>query len=306
MSSEGSREVQQQASTSVRRTRELCRAVFRHTDRFRWIISLVGPGEHFFVAATCKKWQAAYRKSMKGVRNSRRKLVNKTSTSYGAVFGSPSRLQLAVLWDFPIRSPSLKAVLARAAGRYANLKTVQLTVQLGLAASGAMMEGAARSVSIQKVQWLQQRCADLNVAVMAAAAAAGSVGMLQYLRSIGQPWDSSVTDSAAGGGHLVVLKWLIYESCPVAAASLARAAARGGNVELMNWLHTEQLVNFAATNMISSANFGHKDALVYLSKELELTATAATWRSAVTRTHSRALQLLFDHCDLHLDSELHQ
>ena len=104
---------------------ELTAAVFGHSGTLKSLFSLLGSGEHAFVAATCKSWRTGYRKALEGKQT--KEPLGGNVTTYQAVFASASRLRLAVEQGFRIDEED-DCDLSSAAGEFADLGTLKLAV----------------------------------------------------------------------------------------------------------------------------------------------------------------------------------
>ena len=314
---------------------ELSSAVFGHTGTLRAILSLVGAGHFVYVAGTCTSWRAAYTKALEGVlsgsRASRGKPVCVQGTSYAAVFCSPSRLRMAVNDGL-----ELGKGLREAAGRYADLETLQLAAELGLTMTTDVMYGALRcglssipkmawlldvktvplgpdvieaalsaQAPIEVLRWLHARGADWNEYSMSIAAQRGPVTTLQFLRSIGCAWDTGAPNSAARRGYLPALKYLLQEGCPFNAEQIADEAAQCGDVDMLKWLYTERDVPFTIDAPFYAAGHGHVNALRYLVTEIGCETGFQTWVGALTNGFLSVLQFLLEHCPEHLEPRLY-
>eukprot|EP00953_Heterococcus_sp_UTEX-ZZ885_P038474 19740-Heterococcus_DN1.PRE.3 len=98
------------------------------------VLSFVGAGHHAFVAPVSQSWCEAYSSAYAAVPRKGR-LVG-AFTVYRAIFGSPSRMQMAFATGvLPLRGPRLKMNahdrLLAIAGKHADLATLQAAHQLG-------------------------------------------------------------------------------------------------------------------------------------------------------------------------------
>ena len=299
---------------------ELSATVMGNAGILRAILSLVEAGQFIYVASTCTIWRAAYPKALEGALSPRKcyglhEPVKIKVTSYAAVFSSSSRLRMAVVHG--LKLASCRWTLCEAAGRHADLATLQLAAELGLEIKSLVLRGALNSgslSSITKSAWLidvhgvSLRWVRLNTAKAALSAKApievlqwldtkgvvwpddaiciaakqGSVSTLQYLRAINCPWGSGAPIAAASQGHLPALQYLLQEGCPFDDVTIADHAAAGGNIDLMEWLRTEHGVLYTVEATCAAASRKRIDALQYLVKGLGCETNVETWAGALS------------------------
>jgi hypothetical protein len=207
--------------------------------------NLVGQG--LYVSTVSKSWRACYEKlaQAKAPRCTRLHVHSNTCTSYAAVFASPARLLWAHDWKLQYYVGALDHIsnlrgqrVQRSAGRHADIGTLQIAHQHGLAWTPLLVRSAALSGSVPKLAWLcdEQRCL-LPDDIMDAAAESGNVEMLQWLKQRGHVFSERTTLSAARKPHNIsVLQFLMEQGCDWH-DSICGAAAGAGDLEQLKWLH---------------------------------------------------------------------
>jgi hypothetical protein len=152
--------------------------------------------------------------------------------------------------------------LQRIAGRFGDVDTLKVALQVGMPLSPDLICGTAQSGSLAKLLWLhQEQNCELFDDVVEYAARGGNVDMLkwlkdkglhftadtckyaalngfvpalQYLRDQGCPWNQGASEAAARYGQLAALKWLLEQGAPE--GSLHEAAEGGGDRATLDWV----------------------------------------------------------------------
>jgi hypothetical protein len=159
-------------------------------------------------------------------------------TSNAAAFESACRLELANAAGFSFKDYTKQSSRARAAGRHADIRTLQLAVELGLQLTRLVVEGAVESNDVQKLEWLRtdQHCC-LPQDVTLVAARARSADILRWLQQSGCEFTEHTSYATARtANNLQVLQFLHENGCPINRYA-CNAAVAAGDLEQLQWLH---------------------------------------------------------------------
>eukprot|EP00953_Heterococcus_sp_UTEX-ZZ885_P000722 908-Heterococcus_DN1.PRE.5 len=178
------------------------------------VLTSVGPGHWFYLAAVCRLWRDLYAQLAPvevavDARDGHKDRISCDAhmTIYNAVFTSPARVRLALsaggidstAWSFNF-----------AAGRHSSAALLAAAQQQGIEFTSATTTGAASS---------RQQFATL-----------------QFLRAQGCPWHSGACHCAAKAGALQTLQWLREQGCEWDARCILQSAVSSGSTELTAWV----------------------------------------------------------------------
>jgi hypothetical protein len=275
------------------------------------VLSCVGPGHWFFVAAVSSLWRKVYaeieRVQVHAGRayGSQYYLRYPKMTLYSSVLASTARLRLA--HDGGLACNAYK--FAEAAVKHADLPTLLAAHELGMQLTYSLAAMLSRTVAAQQSlpmkKWLQTQQQQLQLAAEAGAAAAGgSVGTVASLnqQAVRDCWSPALVlsnaaacgsvaltawaaqqpgvvltaacmSAAAEQGHTAVSQFLRSQHCPWNAQTCNRAAA-GGHTSTLRWLRANGCPWTVGAVCTAAAQGGSVDMLAYL-QEQRLLATAA-------------------------------
>jgi hypothetical protein len=154
-----------------------------------------------------------------------------------ACFASGARLRLADEYFVILNDASL----ARIAGRVADVPTLQVAIQLGMAVP-EMMRGAAYAGCVNKLNFLEgiwgsSTQNELPDDLCAYAASSGSVEALQWVDERGLLQTDTVLLQAAKFDHVNLLEYIYSKDCALSLSLLLLSvAARHGHQGAVAWL----------------------------------------------------------------------
>jgi hypothetical protein len=233
------------------------------------VLSFVGAGHHAFVAPVSQSWCKGYTSAYAAV--PRKGGLVGPFTVYRAIFGSPSRVQMAFTTGvLPLRGPRLKVNaherLLAIAGKHADLATLQAAHQLGLQLSDELLCAAAATGVLDKLQWLSTQHDDLPQSIASFAAQNGNIEMLKCIKQLGIEFDLKCYETAAIANHLQVIQYLHAEGC-VWDATLCKIAAEVQSLEMLQWLRENECPWEAHTVALYAAFAGNMDMIIYLHQQ---------------------------------------
>ena len=159
-----------------------------------------------------------------------------------AVFGSLSRVRLAQARGLLFTTQSYQ----HAAGRYADIATLQAAHAAGMRYSYAAMDGAARCNQLAVVQFLRAQGCPWDSCVYNMVARRGDLGLCAFLHAEGCPWSTRACNEAAVNGHADTLRWLREHGCPWTVKRVYLSAAQGGSLAVMTYLQEQGVLSTAA------------------------------------------------------------
>jgi hypothetical protein len=220
-------------------------SLLRQPGILRHVLSYVGPGSWCFLSTVCSWLKEAYVSlSAAAVAKLTEHAAYKAAimcipqmTLLSSVFESPLRLRLAHQ-QFELTLTSRQCQFA--AGYHADIDTLTVAHELGMAYTTDVLLGAARAGALSKLQWLCAQCSQQELRsidrVAWMAAKAGSIPMLKWVRQQGVVLDYIDCATAAEFNQLPALQYLRSEGCNWDGSVLA-AAAKSGALELLRWAH---------------------------------------------------------------------
>jgi hypothetical protein len=286
--------------------------VLSNAGLLQQVLSFVGRGQWFFVAAVNSDWYQAYSRVLDGIRSTQPSPDQQSTVReifHSAVFAS--RLRLAHACGLQLDSKDWR--LRRNAGLFAEIPTLAAAQQLGLSLTDAVVRSAAetslaklhwlhteqncslpddisvhaaKSGSIDMLKWLQQRGCAFDARSCEQAAQAGHLHVLMFLHSQDCHWNTKTCDAAASRGDQPMLQWLRKQGCPWKLSSVCDRAAGSGNVELMKWLRRG--VVFDAVTMRCAAERGQLSMCQYL-REQQCPWSATACEEAAEHSHTETL-----------------
>jgi hypothetical protein len=318
-------------------------SIFNNSTLLKQIFAWIGPGHHLFLATVCKKWQrqqqtldeALIEKLLTNYYTMPRVLCTPLTTLYSVVFKSKALLRIAHEAGLPLQritQDQQNDWLQYAAGKAADLSTLQLAHDLGLELNAEVLRGAAASASLPKLgwlhtimncelpddicryaassgsvdvlSWLMQRDCPLDSEAYTYAAEYGQWDMLKVLRAEGLEWGSSWLRPRSGQapcsiaiekGNLEAMRWLYENGCPQCSRYLGELAAEGGSIEALRYAKEQGCV-FTEDLIIFAARGGHVPVLEYLhSEQCPLPADTGACSVAFLGNHVDALRWLHEH-----------
>jgi hypothetical protein len=207
------------------------------------VLDYVGPGHWCFVAEVSSLWRDTYKRvasrEMQVIDSGRTVTSVPQMTLYSSVFGSPSRVRLAKALGLSSNTTEYQ----RAAGRYANVATLQAAHAAGMRYSYEAMDGAARCNDLTVVQFLRAQGCPWDSCIYNLVARRGHTAMCAYLYAGGCPWSTRACNEAARNGHADTLRWLYEHGCPCKTnEDVHVSAARGGSVNALVFLQQQGIV----------------------------------------------------------------
>jgi hypothetical protein len=252
------------------------------------VLSYVGAGHYFFIAAVDNTWRAAYRRVDSRVVHELALFqdgpitCSARTTIYSSLFATPARVR------FAHKSVDCTAYSYRyAAGKHADSATLAAAHELGMPLTGATLNGAA-AVGAAGRLWLLAaalHCTpELSRGISEHAAMSGSVSVLQrlheqegavfseracwiaayhnqlpalqYSHSIGCVWDYRVCSAAARRENLNVLQWAHLHGCPWDWGCVLGMAIRAGSTEVVGWMLQRPGIELHSGLMATAAQAG--------------------------------------------------
>eukprot|EP00953_Heterococcus_sp_UTEX-ZZ885_P040205 20562-Heterococcus_DN1.PRE.3 len=219
-------------------------------------------------------------------------------TLYSSVFASPSRIKGANESGLGCTSDAYQ----RAAGKYADIVTLEAACELGMEYTALTVAGAAERNKLAEVQYLRSQGCPWPTKLLERAALRGHFELVRWCREHGCPWETDlavryaahsgstelmdwvlqqpdthlteeVMSVAASNGHTAMCKYLHAQQCPWDTSS-TNSAARAGDVDLLTWLVNNGCPWEARKLCMSAAWSGSIDVLTYLQELGLLTSTA--------------------------------
>eukprot|EP00953_Heterococcus_sp_UTEX-ZZ885_P042252 21482-Heterococcus_DN1.PRE.2 len=253
------------------------------------VLRFVGPGHYLIVGAVSKEWRDRYKtvSTVKFTSHYVRVSITYETTFCSAAFASPSLVRLARECGLDLSSDNDWQNYI--AGKVADVTTLTVARELGLAFTLRLLCGAIESGCITKLSWLYTEC-DQNEwhrvrdqQICSYAVLSGSIEMMEWVVERGAAFDWVACDDAARQGDLAMLKWLCQRRCPWYLPRVIEYAAESGNIELLKYLrhqgHHDDVQCFAGLgsgNVSTSwrmAAQNIQNGLRMLSKQLPLQVT---------------------------------
>jgi hypothetical protein len=221
------------------------------------------PGNHLFLAAVCREWQAVYagmteqqlcRLSMHFY--TQPVTCNNLSTLYSAAVASPSTARLAVSCGLTM---SNNIQLQWSSGLHADIATLTVLQDLGMAFSDYVVNAIALSGRLHILQhFLTELQCPVPSSISHYAARSGSISMLNWLRAESLcAFKENTCAGAADGGQLAVVKYLRSIGCKWEERFIPCRAARCGSIEMVEWLRQQQGIEFGVLALSWAAGAGH-------------------------------------------------
>jgi hypothetical protein len=240
------------------------------------VLSYVGPGHWFFVAAVSSLWRKSYAEmervqvhAGKTLYGAQYFLCFPKMTLYSSVLTSPTRVRLAHAGGLPCTSYKF----AEAAVKHADLPTLLAAHELGMrltySLAAVLSKTAAAQQSLPMQRWLCTQTQQLQLAAEAdahAAAAGGSVGVLTQLHQQGASscWSpAQVLNNAAACGSVALTAWAAQQPGVVLSAATMCAAAEKGHTAVCQYLLSQQCP-WSAQACNRAAAGGHTSTLRWL------------------------------------------
>jgi hypothetical protein len=264
--------------------------LFGEANILHKVLSYVGAGHYFFIAAVDSNWRDAYSRVDSHVEHEKALFQDATITCsarmtlYSSLFASLARLQYAH------KSVDCTACSYRyAAGKHADSTTVAAAHELGMPFTAATMNGAAAVGALELLQLLTAalHCTpELRVSVSEHAAMSGSVSVLQWLQeqegtvfserscwlaayhnqlpalqflhSAGCAWDYHVCSAAVRRDNFSVLQWAHLHGCPWDGSCILSMAVATGSTEVVGWMLQQPGIVCDSSVMAAAAHAGKK------------------------------------------------
>jgi hypothetical protein len=210
------------------------------------MLAYVGPGQWHFLATVCSAWRDAY--ALVAIReveripyveddNGDEIECTPQMTLYSSMFASSSRLVLAKALGVKFK----RLEFAFAAGKHADVATLEAAYDLGMKRTEATMSGATTCNDLTVLQYLHAEGCALSADVCDAAAVSGDLEMLRWAREQGAQWeDDSILAVAAGSGNVELAAWVQQQPGVVVDSSAMTAAAKSGDIAMCEHLHLQQ------------------------------------------------------------------
>jgi hypothetical protein len=224
------------------------------------VLDYVGPGHWCLVAEVSSLWRDTYRRIASTevqayVYADKIKCVLQM-TLFSAVFASPLLVRHAQAHELDCTTERYQ----RAAGRHADIVTLEAAHGLGMPYTYETMLGAARCNELAVVQFLDAQGCPWDKSVFNQAATQGHTAMCAYLHGEHCPWNTDTCAYAAINGHASTLRWLHEHGCPWNSSGIGISAAVGGSVDTIVYLQ-QQGIEFTAgklTDMLNAAGAYNK------------------------------------------------
>jgi hypothetical protein len=205
------------------------------------IFTYEGAGRWLFIPPVCKLWKQCYEQLDPTPLHASYPQATIRLTAYGAVFRSPSRLQLAC--ENGLQALFATDLLQLKAGAWCDLPTLLAAQQLGLQVTDSFMRFAAAAGRLDVLQLLHtDQGVPLPANISNFAAARARMDVLRWLQDIGYAFTPSTANNAAAKGHAAVLVWLLEQQCPVHQMQLCGTAARYGSMHILALLQERDLL----------------------------------------------------------------
>jgi hypothetical protein len=237
------------------------------------------PGHWLYLGGVCRAWMQSYKRmkscdihGISAYMRDRAIACDWSTTLMEAVFQSPSRVKLAVASDlkwYRDGKSSFEIKLQYHAGLYADVPTLSMAEELGLALSGATVSGAAKSGRVSTVNYLiQERDCELPLDAETVAAKNGDIDMLECLKQNGLVFTGDTCSSAAAAGQLPTLKYVMSAlectcellpdatcgPCDWIGDGSLHDAVKSGNIEMVKWLQQHYGVRIDGFAAMSAAD----------------------------------------------------
>jgi hypothetical protein len=240
------------------------------------------------------------------------------TTLMGAVFQSPARLAWAADCGVQLTGDDQDHI-QRIAGLHADVGTLSLAAEFGMALSDSTVEGAVCSGRTSVVQYLiQERHCALPWNAARSAADSGDIDMLICVRQNGLTFPRSTCARAASAGQLPALQYMLSTPVCTCEPAVTRAcelcswlvhsslvdAAGSGNIDTVKWLQQQFGARLSGKAMSSAASGGHMPMCEYLhSQQCPWTSHACS--SAAGGGYIEMLRWLREHgCPWHTQDML--
>jgi hypothetical protein len=235
------------------------------------------PGHWLYLGAVCRAWMLSYKRAhmseicIAEPQRGKKVVCGWCTTLLSAVFQSPSRLRLARDSGVRLSGYGIQD-MQFIAGLCADVPTLRLAEDLGMALSASTVKGAACSDRASIVQYLigvGQCSGDSSVAEYAVHS--GNVDILKGLRRNNFEFYSRCCTEAATAGQLGALQFVLsFLSCACSSGTdglcalcgslkhvTLPAVAKGGYIEIVQWLQQQPGVEVSEKTMSSAASGGH-------------------------------------------------
>jgi hypothetical protein len=127
-----------------------------------------------------------------------------------------------------------------AAGRYADVPSLEAAYELGMQYTVETLEGAAMCNQLPVLRFLRTQDCPQGHSVADAAAAAGAYDVLRWLRGQGCTWnESSILGRAASSGNIEMTAWVKQKAGVVCDEGAMNGAAREGHTAMCKYLRDE-------------------------------------------------------------------
>jgi hypothetical protein len=256
------------------------------------VLTSVGPGHWFYLAAVCRLWRDLYAQlpPAEVAAYAREGLKDRIScdaymTLYSAVFTSPARVSLALAaggidstaWSFNF-----------AAGRHSSAALLAAAQQQGIGFTSATTTGAASSSrQFATLQFLRAQGCPWHSGACHCAAKAGTLQTLQWLREQGCEWDARcILQSAVSSGSTELAAWVMAQPGVERTEWALLEAVRRGDTPMCQFLHAEQCLPWNERTTSAAATHNQIDTLDWLREQgcpwsVDKLCAAAAERGAV-------------------------